>query len=268
MGSVGPGRWTRTGHRRPGVLGPEPSWRHRRRRVTDGSRELWAWTAVGGGRGRAAAALRRQRHTAPDIGARYGGAGGCRNAHRLPYGRADGTRAATGPDGGAAALPQGARPAPQAVAVPPGEELERIRPATGQAWNVMSSRIGAPWNGRHPAGRWRSPAERSLPGFQVAGVSASPGRNRRRVRRCVPVCGSGMPVVSTCPAGPDRWRTGAGRRRPRPDVIRSGVSQWSAGQALHLHFPAGSGASFLGPPTREATAAAFLLLPRRAQDPP
>ncbi|MFF2363917.1 polysaccharide deacetylase family protein [Streptomyces sp. NPDC058122] len=43
-------------------------------------------------------------------------------------------------------------------------------------------------------------------------------------------------------------------KRPCPGQPGQGLSQ-SAGQALHLHFPAGSGASFLGPPTQSPTGA-------------
>ncbi|MFJ7967202.1 hypothetical protein [Streptomyces sp. NPDC096324] len=43
------------------------------------------------------------------------------------------------------------------------------------------------------------------------------------------------------------------RKRPCPGQPGQGLSQ-SAGQALHLHFPAGSGASFLGPPTHRRPA--------------
>src|ERR1044072_8154281 len=42
---------------------------------------------------------------------------------------------------------------------------------------------------------------------------------------------------------------GRQRTSTRPGQARAGARMWSAGQALHLHLPAGSGASFLGPPT-------------------
>jgi len=55
---------------------------------------------------------------------------------------------------------------------------------------------------------------------------------------------SGCPEVS--------WRCRGPRQSKKQPRLRKtgGGAVWSAGQALHLHLPAGSGASFLGPPTR------------------
>lgn len=196
--------------------------------------------------------------TGRHVGRSSAGHGGTRparcRARRVPTGGGGGA----GRRGTASGAPRGAggRPFRSGAAA---SRVHRVWTPCAEGGAGGRRRVGAP-SRRGGEDRFTpfapAPAYGASAGERAAVAETGSGGRRapaERFRTASGAASGAAPSRATAPilfSADDRPTSGRQKNESHPARRGMGLVRWSAGQALHLHLPTGSGASFLGRPTQ------------------